>query len=114
MSDEKTTPEQESKQVAVQIVDLIAGIEKKIGQLDQTIHLLSNEVERNSNLLESIQNKLLTGTGTQNVNLTQNPDSLTVGAPTNGQIKAYGDFNDTKTFEKKIENAQKLLEKAKG
>ena len=36
-------------------------------------------------------------------------DSLTIGTPTNGQFKVYGDLSDTKAVKKKIDNALACL-----
>jgi len=42
-----------------------------------------------------------------------NADSITLGAPTNGQIKVYGDFEKTKEFAQKLRNAVELLKATK-
>ena len=40
-------------------------------------------------------------------------DSIDIGTPAKGgNVKIYGDFNDTTTFEKKIINAVKLRQSA--
>ena len=41
-----------------------------------------------------------------------NPDSITIGTPTNGQIKVYGDLDRPEEFARKIQTAQKLLSDA--
>ncbi|MBI4775972.1 MAG: hypothetical protein HY788_17665 [Deltaproteobacteria bacterium] len=42
----------------------------------------------------------------------QDPDSLTIGTPGNGQIKVFGDFRNKVTFQKKIDDALDLLDNA--
>jgi hypothetical protein len=42
-----------------------------------------------------------------------NADSITLGSPTNGQLKVYGDFSKPEEFAEKIKRAQELLEQAK-
>lgn len=43
---------------------------------------------------------------TINKQITENPDSITLGSATKGaQIKVYGDFSKLEEFKKKIDNA---------
>lgn len=42
-------------------------------------------------------------------NITENPDSITIGSATKGaQIKVYGDFDKLEDFKKKIDNATEV------
>ena len=42
----------------------------------------------------------------------ENGDSLTLGAPTNGQVKVYGDFSKPQVIEEKLKNALDQLASA--
>lgn len=42
-----------------------------------------------------------------------NPDSVTVGAPSNGQVKIYGDADDPKAFKEKARAMKEVLAAAK-
>lgn len=41
-------------------------------------------------------------------NISVKADSITIGSPTNGQIKVYGDALEKKEFETKIRNMKAL------
>ena len=42
--------------------------------------------------------------------VTESADSITIGAPSQGQIKVFGDFDEPDKFKQKIAAAKKLLE----
>lgn len=100
---EITGPEQVSlRDVAQQVDDLWTKTERVYAKLSAIEHKLDKVLEA-----------LATGTKSVNETINTSPDSLTLGSPTNGQMKAYGDLTNDKEFRKKIENAQVLLKEAK-
>lgn len=63
-------------------------------------------------LIRQLQEQLAANT-TRQVVQNESPDSLTIGAPTNGQVKVYGNFRDKKEFAGKIRKAMSVLSSAK-
>lgn len=76
------------------------------GRIFKEMHMGFAEVHRQ---IAEQQNTTTTVTRTVAVNA----DSVTVGSPTNGQIKVYGDFDDPEKFARKINTAIELLREAK-
>lgn len=44
----------------------------------------------------------------------ESQDSITLGSPTNGQVKVYGDAGNPADFKKKLDAAIKILHDAQG
>ena len=80
-------------------------ISAKFERLEQVMGNLATTVQE-------LTNESVNGRTTRQEIVKTSPDSITLGAPTNGQIKVYGDFGRPEEFARKIQTAQKLLSDA--
>lgn len=87
-------------------------VQATVEATSRDIEDLYKEVKRNQRMLLDLFELVREDNKTVTETVLVNPDSITVGAPTNGQIKVCGDFNKAKDFEKKIDTAKGLLNKA--
>jgi len=77
----------------------IAFLDAKLESLGKaTAHLFQIVEQRN--------------TTTQRI-VKDNSDSITIGAPTNGQVKVYGDASNPAEFKKRVAAALGILDEAK-
>jgi len=60
-----------------------------------------------------LERGLETKTTTVQVSRTENGDSITIGAPSQGQVKVYGDFTRKTEFAARIKDALELLAAAR-
>jgi ribosomal protein S24E len=85
---------------------------QQIDEIHDEVSNIMQEVALINKRVRQIFEQLATGARTVTETVSVNPDSIAVGAPANGQIKVYSDFNKAKDFEKKIDTAKELLDKA--
>ncbi|MCD6422182.1 hypothetical protein J7L13_02435 [bacterium] len=82
-----------------EVLEEIERLSSVISSLAEAVQGLMNESIRQRTQIQEIRQ--------------QNPDSITIGTPGNGQIKVYGDFNNPEAFRIKIDRAIELEQYAK-
>ncbi|MFB0562953.1 MAG: hypothetical protein ACETWM_17280 [Candidatus Lokiarchaeia archaeon] len=85
---------------------------QQIDELHDEVSNILQEVALMNKRVNQIFERLATGNKTVTETVSVNHDSITVGAPTNGQFKVHGDSNKAKEFEKKKDIEKELINKA--
>ena len=74
---------------------------EKVKGFDDRIDCLADSVRHAFREVVKIEEKMKEMTKTvRNEVINKDADSLTIGTPTNGQFKVYGDLNDPKTIKR--------------
>ncbi|NVM54923.1 MAG: hypothetical protein HWN66_14560 [Candidatus Helarchaeota archaeon] len=81
---------------------------QQIDELHDEVSNILQEVALMNKRINQIFERLATGNKTVTETVSVNHDSITFGAPTNGQIKVYSDFNKAKELEKKKDIEKEL------